>query len=289
LIGLATCDGHPDLFPTDRWLVGALSDIGYEARPVVWDDDSTDWSGFEAVIIRNTWDYYKKIDQWIAWLTKLEDFNVQLINDSAIIRDNIDKSYLQKLDLAGIAIIESTFIAKGSSLEALLSTYIYDDMIIKPTISAGSYYTERFHKSQIKDIIKKYISLGQKYDLIIQPFLPEIITQGEISLVFFNHIFSHSIVKKPSEGDFRIQRQYGGIYDSYQPSDDLIKFGHTALTTLTTNAVYGRVDVIFLNGRPHIMEVELIEPDLYFDYHPLAKANYLTAIKQKLDTFSHIK
>jgi glutathione synthase/RimK-type ligase-like ATP-grasp enzyme len=281
MIGIATSDYYPDLYPPDKWLLSSFSDVRLEAKPVIWDDTTVDWSIFDAIIIRSTWDYYTKVDAWRSWLNKLDDLGIPLINDASIVRSNMDKSYLNILKQKGIKIVDSLFIDKGTSLADCLNNVEYDELIIKPTISAGSHLTERFQKQQIKDIIDRYSIIGMESDLIVQPFLPEI-TDGEISLVYFENKFSHSIIKKPTEGDFRIQLQFGGQYSAYLCSDELIEFGHKALTTLSQNTVYGRVDCILLNDVPHVMEVELIEPDLYFDYHPMAKSNYFNALHKKL-------
>lgn len=282
MIAIATSQQYPDLYPPDQWMINAFEVAGYKAIPVVWDDSSVDWKDFDIVVIRSTWDYYVKVDAWKRWLDTLEQLGIRLINDVSIVMANMDKAYLKELNSKGIKIVESIFIDKASSVEAAFNTVIWDEMIIKPTISAGSHLTERFSKSELPEIIEKYTEIGKETDLILQPFLSEIITNGEISLVYFDNTFSHSIIKRPVEGDFRIQLQFGGQYSAYQASTELIEFGYEALNALANNAVYGRVDCILINGFPHIMEVELIEPDLYFDFHVEAKDRYFKAVMSRV-------
>jgi glutathione synthase/RimK-type ligase-like ATP-grasp enzyme len=282
MIAIATCDQFPNLYGPDQWIIGALEQNGYRAVPVIWDDDTANWSRYQKVIIRSTWDYFKKIHRWIQWLDHLDNIDVPSIHETTVIRANLDKKYLFVLQNEGIDVVPSILISQNQDLAEIVYSAPWSEMIIKPSVSAGSFLTKRFTKAQSDEIIKEYSIYNKDYALLLQPFLKEIMHNGEISLVFFDNVYSHSICKLPSNGDFRIQSQFGGTYRAFNPNATWIEFAYKALKTLCSHCVYGRIDCILIHDRPHIMEVELIEPDLYFDFHKESKSRYLRAILNHL-------
>src|SRR5690242_410608 len=176
LIALATWRGLPALAADDRLLRDALVRRGVDARAVVWDDPGVDWRAFDAIVVRSTWDYHKRIDEFRAWLDRME--GLPLWNPPAVLRWNTHKSYLFELQARGIEIVPTLLVPGGSSF------------IVKPAVSATAFRTER-HATDA--------------DVLVQSFVPEIVTDGELSFVFLGQEFSHAVRKRAASGEFRVQ------------------------------------------------------------------------------------
>jgi glutathione synthase/RimK-type ligase-like ATP-grasp enzyme len=249
-IGLVTCEKHPNGIPSEINLPSEFKEKGIKAVFVVWSDASIDWKNYDNLIIRSTWDYYTREVEFKNWLKKIIELGVPLFNPPAVIFDNMHKFYLREYANAGIKIV------------------------IKPAVSAGSYLTEVFEfRPENHNSILDKIKTG---DWLIQPFLNEI-EEGEISMIFFNKKFSHSIIKKPAEGDFRIQRQFGGQYQEYFPTEELLKTAQNIVNHITEPLLYARVDGLMINNKFHLMELEMIEPDLYFEFSEEYLNRYIEA------------
>ena len=236
LIALVTWRGLPELAADDRLLQQALVRRGAEARAVIWDDASVDWRSFDAIVVRSTWDYHKRADEFRAWIDRLD--RLPLWNPPAVLRANTHKSYLLELEKRGIPIVPTLFVPRGESY------------IVKPAVSATAFRTER----HVADV-----------DLLVQPFVPEIVSEGELSFVFFGGAFSHAVRKRAAGGEFRVQSDFGGTAERIQPSQTLIEEARTIANTLGEQWLYARVDCVVRDGHLLLMELEATEPSLFLD------------------------
>lgn len=278
-IALLTCQNFPNLYAPDQFLTASLASHQIDAVPAVWDDESIDWTAFDYLIFRNTWDYFEKESAFNAWLSKIEKLGIPTLNTLEIIRQNKHKFYLRDLQQQGIPIITTIFIDKTDDLN--LSQIIPSDWkkaVIKPAFSGGSYQTEVFDTADLEKTNEKYRAIAAQKELLLQEFRPQIQTLGETSLIFFNKKFSHAIVKIPTDGDFRVQVQFGGKYTAIHPSQDLIDQAQKVVDTFPGRLLYARVDGILMNDQLQLMEIECIEPDLYFDYSDGARDRFTNAI-----------
>ena len=265
-VGLLTYYKAPDLTISDRKLIPLLSLYGIEAEPVIWNSFEIDWSNYNALIFRSTWDYYLLPDIFTEWLHKIESLGLKIYNPYQVIINNMHKFYLRNMEQDGFRIIPSVFVPSSSDFDlASLLPATWEDFVIKPAVSAGSFLTTLCNINQINDIIKSYAPVSAVKDLIIQKFMPEIQTIGEVSLVFFNKKFSHAVLKRPKEGDFRIQSQFGGKYETFIPDNYLIKTTQSIVNYISEDLLFARVDGVLVNGEFYLMELELIEPDLYLE------------------------
>lgn len=266
-IALLTCEKLPALTLTDQELIPELAKHAIHAKAVIWNDKNVDWTSFDYLIFRNTWDYFEKETEFNIWLDMIEKLGIKTLNAIEIIQQNKHKFYLKKLKNKGITIIPTAFIDKTNQLN--LSQIIpshWKKAVIKPAFSGGAYMTRVFEVSEIASINEHYKVFAQEKELLLQEFIPEIQTLGETSFIFFNKKYSHCIIKKPLEGEFRIQVQFGGKYTSIQPSAALIEKAQKVVDTFHGKLLYARVDGIIINEELHLMEIECIEPDLYFEY-----------------------
>jgi glutathione synthase/RimK-type ligase-like ATP-grasp enzyme len=281
-IALLTCERLPELGPADQALIPLFARQGIDARVVIWSDPNVRWQDFDTLIIRTTWDYYKQADAFRAWLDTVERLGIPMLNAAHVVRDNMHKFYLRRFHEKGITIIPTLFSAAQNPLpfETLVAK-AWSKVVIKPAVSAGSFLTEAHHVDALTPV--RFQELVSKGDWLIQPFLPEIATQGETSLIFFNGVYSHAVLKRPRHGDFRVQKQYGGQYQLITPSAALLQTAQH-IATQEHNLLYARVDGIMINNTFHLMELELIEPDLYFEFGEDLLKNFVAAVTEKIQS-----
>ena len=235
---MATSEELPGLDPDDAPLLAALDG---DAEPAVWSDPAVDWGFYDAVLIRSVWDYFVRHDEFIAWVDRVP---VPMWNPADTIRWNSEKSYLRELEAAGVRTIPTAWEGEVP----------WDDAIIKPTVAGGSLGLRRAQKGEA-------IEPG----LMAQPFLPDIVSAGELSLVFFDGEFSHAIRKTPAEGDIRVQPEFGGRVDAVQPSGDELAAATRVLEAAGRDLLYARVDFV---GDGMLIELEAIEPRFFFSHAP---------------------
>ncbi|HEX8575216.1 MAG TPA: hypothetical protein VF677_02880 [Flavobacterium sp.] len=275
-IALLTCERLPALIPSDQLLIPEFAKYAIAAEAVIWDNNTVKWNDFDYLIFRNTWDYFEKETTFNQWLDKIEHLGVKTLNPVALIKENKHKFYLKDLEKKGIPVIPTLFINKTQHFDlASLLPQQWQKAVIKPAFSAGSYLTELFDVKDVVTVNQKYKGIVSEKELLLQEFVPEIETLGETSFIFYNKKFSHCINKKPAAGDFRIQSQFGGKYNLVQPDKDLIDQAQHVVNLIDHDTLYARVDGIIIDSQLQLMEVECIEPDLYFEYCEGSRENFV--------------
>ena len=278
-IAILTCEKLPNLNPEDQKIIPALAKHNIEATAAIWNDKSINWNNFDYLIFRNTWDYFEKETEFKIWLNQIAQMEIKTLNPIAIIKQNIHKFYLRDMEQRGITILPTVFIDKTANLNlAELIPAHWKKAVIKPAFSAGSYLTEVFEISEIQAISEKYKSIAVEKELLLQEFMPEIQTLGETSFIFFNKKFSHAVNKKPVDGDFRVQSLFGGQYTLVHPSSKLIEKAQKIVDSLPKDLLYARVDGILVESELYLMEIECIEPDLYFELSENSLDRFVSAI-----------
>ncbi len=278
-IGLLTCDKLPHLTPADQLLIPELAKHNIRAQAVIWDDKTIQWANYDYLIFRSIWDYFEKETEFNLWLEAIQKLGIKTLNALEIIQQNKHKFYLRDMQKQGIPIIPTVFIDKTNTLN--LSEIIpshWKKAVVKPAFSGGSYQTEVFESPDIETINQRYQPIAAEKELLLQEFMPEITTEGETSFIFFNKKFSHAINKKPVDGEFRIQVQFGGKYTTVEPSADVIRQAQKIVNTFPDQLLYARVDGIICNNQLQLMEIECLEPDLYFEYGDHSLERFVAAI-----------
>jgi glutathione synthase/RimK-type ligase-like ATP-grasp enzyme len=263
-VALVTCRAYPQLAEDDRLLRDALMDRGVAAEPVVWDEAAVEWAGFDAVVIRSTWDYHLQAEAFDAWISGLERSGVPLWNPPEVLRWNSRKTYLRELETAGIPTVPTRFIEQGGApLASVLRETGWDEVVVKPVVSASAYETWRASRATLAQDAARYARLVAEGAVMVQPFLSGIMTDGEWSLCFFAGRYSHAVLKRPRPGDFRVQADHGGEYTSAQASRQLVAEAEAALRAAGRPTLYARVDGCVMDGTFRLMELELLEPGLF--------------------------
>jgi glutathione synthase/RimK-type ligase-like ATP-grasp enzyme len=279
-VALLTCERLPALNPADQALIPLFAEQNITAVPVIWKAPDVRWEDFSALIVRNTWDYYKEADAFRDWLDAVEKTGVPMFNPVQVVKDNMHKFYLKRFQEKGITIIPTLFSSATTPVKwEMLQAQGWDRVVIKPAISAGSFLTQTYTTDTLTP--EAYYEVVSQGDWLIQPYLPEITTEGELSMIFFNGTFSHAVLKKPKAGDFRVQRQYGGLYQRVDPAPELLQRAHQ-IATLENELLYARVDGVMIQGKFHLMELELIEPDLYFEFGEDIRSRFVESVLEKI-------
>lgn len=263
-IALATCE-RPITRDVDfDFIAPALRRRGAEVEAPVWNDGAIDWSGFDLIVPSSTWDYHLQPDPFREWLER-DDVRRSLRNDVATIRWNLDKRYLQELEGAGVPTIPTLWTEPGSEdeIERAVAELGWGDVVIKPVVDLGAERLARVETAMVGRILRSLDAPG-----MAQPFLPSVLTEGEISLVLIEGRLSHALRKRPARGDFRVQSQYGGTHELTEPPAGAAEIAAAALDCAPGEPLYARVDLVRGDGGLRVIELELIEPRLFVDLVP---------------------
>ena len=241
----------------------AFAPLGVTIEPVFWQDDGTDWSRFSAVLPLLAWNYPQATDVFLARVAEIEASGACLLNDGDVIRANMDKGYLAELARRG-APVPSTLAVEACSPEVILASFDTlnaDEIIIKPRIGAGAWRQARLKRGEpvpSADVLPPAAAL-------IQPSLPAVTEEGELSLLYFGGRFSHALIKRPKAGDYRTQGQHGAVETGIDAPEGALEAAEAVLAKADgTPLTYARVDLVRgTDGHWLLMELELIEPWLY--------------------------
>lgn len=281
-VALVTYQDLPDLNADDRLAAAALTRLGLQADPVCWDDPDVDWLAYRAVVLRSTWDYYRRVVEFHAWIDRMERTGAALWNPPRVLRWNTDKRYLARLAHPHLSPPPTEILARGAAvdLRAVLQARGWEEAVMKPTISADGFSTERTSRATAASDQGTLDTMLAHGDVLIQLLVPEIRTRGEISMMFLGGRFSHAVNKRPQAGEFRVQERLGGRIARTDPPPALVACGQAVLDEHAPGCLYARVDTVVAADRFVLMEIELVEPSLYLEYDPLAADAFALAIQR---------
>ncbi|MBE2280850.1 MAG: hypothetical protein IAE91_10695 [Ignavibacteriaceae bacterium] len=265
-IAFITCDSLINLTEDDQILRNYLLKSGIEPVPYDWRKTPLHSIQEKTVIFRSPWDYYNYEEEFTNWLNAGFDTKKLVLNPLEVVKNNFNKIYLFELRDKGVLQPKMSLIKKGDRLGLIEAVKLFEssEFVIKPLFSAGAFETYRLDSEKFDSGIDKFFELCDNKSLIVQEFMP-VITGGEISMVFFNRKYSHSVLKIPAKNDFRVQLNHGGTFEPYFPGDSLIKTGNDILALISGSLLYARVDGIVSDNNFYLLEVELFEPMLYFE------------------------
>lgn len=266
--------------PEDAALAAALQAAGYDVCLEAWDGDA-DWSKFELVLIRSCWDYHLRPGEFRAWLALLEQETVRLANPADLVRWNMDKTYLRELESRGLAIVPTLFrgALSESDLDDARLELGSEELVLKPSIGATAFETHRLTREAELPVLP---ALEGGAVWLVQPFVPEILREGEWSVICFAGALSHSGVKRARPGEFRVQDSFGGTLELAPAPSPVLELAERTVGTLAPAPLYARVDIVVPQGSPRLMEVELIEPQLFLTESPRALAGFVSAIESAM-------
>ncbi len=273
-VALAACDAYLDLHADDRLFRSALEARGLATTVVSWTFEDYDWSGVRCCLPRNTWDYAERPGDFRDWISRVRE-QTRLWNPAAILEWNHHKGYLLELEQDGARILPTAMFARGAKVDlaAELAKREWNAFVVKPAIGATSREACCFAPGETRRAARHLDRLLEAEDVLVQPFQPSVQSRGEISLVYIEGGFSHAVLKRPADGDWRTQDDFGGSIDHALPRQDELELATLATaaarkrTAVEEELLYARVDLVRDgDDRPCISELELIEPSLFFEW-----------------------
>jgi glutathione synthase/RimK-type ligase-like ATP-grasp enzyme len=261
-----------------------LASLGVEGVPAVWSDASIDWAPFDGVVIRSCWDYHRRYAEFLSWLDLLDARGVRAWNSTSTVRWNSTKRYLLDLAARGVATVPTRIIAEGSPDRVLDTVHAegWTRFVVKPAVSASAYETHALALPLSDDDRSAIERVAAHDDVLVQPFLDEVATDGELSLIFFDGVFSHAAIKRARPGDFRVQTEHGGTVAPIDVAPSIIERAKRSLEALDSVPVYARVDGVGDERSFRLMELELIEPHVFLGNARGAAERFATAIARRL-------
>jgi glutathione synthase/RimK-type ligase-like ATP-grasp enzyme len=276
-IALATTADQPDITPSDQLYAEALRRRGCEVVGAPWNGPGVAFEGAAAVVIRSTWGYYRQLAKFAAWAEAMAASTV-LLNPIGLVRWNLRKDYVGKLAAAGVRVPHTRIVARSpAAIEQVFDETGWPRAVVKPMTGGGGYSVELLTRDAVGDATDRLTS----DDVLVQEFLPEI-AAGELSLIYFDGLFSHAIRKRPPQGEFRVNSRFGATRVAETPPRDVVEQGAAALRTLPEVPLYARIDGVVRDDALIVIEVEVLEPALFMEFDPASAERFAEATVKRL-------
>lgn len=304
-LALATMASLPEGPPDEAGLIAALAGEGVAAQWCPWDLAGTEWGSFDAVLLRAPWNYPSQLAPFEAWLDQVSQAGCALLNPLPVLRWNLDKRYLLALEAAGVKGVPTRFLESPlPSLAATMAETGWGEAVLKPAVSASGLDTWRLsHPEANRHQGAAEVLAQERGALMLQPFLPGILAEGEWSLMsFFDPLapgrlrFSHAVLKRPLAGEFRVQEHHGGqsvaveAPIALQAAAQKVLLAAQGCVAQAQGAepepqeawAYARVDGLWDGQDFTLMELEAVEPSLYLNHAPASTQAFAKAIALRL-------
>lgn len=285
-VALVTSRDYASLPDDERPLIAELGRLGVAALPRVWDEPGVPWPHFDALVLRSTWDYHRRIAEFRRWIDARRADGSAVWNPPALLEWNTHKFYLRELEARGVPIVPTRFLAAGApgDLDAILREEGWKKAVVKPAVSATAHRTRVADASNPAAARAELADILRDGDALVQKYVAEIESAGELSLVYIDGEFSHAVRKIPARGDFRVQEEFGGRAEPAAAIDPAIRRDADACVAAVEHPwLYARVDGVVSDGRFRLMELEMVEPTLYLSHSPDAARRFALAIDRVVD------
>ena len=262
------------------WQLNHSARLNWRAVEIPWDRPGICWDDYAAVVIRSPWDYQQRHTEFLQVLEDIDRSAAVLWNGLEVVRWNITKTYLRHLERRGVRTVPTLWhepLTEGS-LQRAFTQLNTDEVVVKPVVGANADDTYRLGRASPATLRDEVLCRFQSRMGLLQPFLPSVVEVGEVSLFYFAQQYSHAVVKVPASGDFRVQEEHGGAIRAVEADREHLVAGQQAMEAIPFPTLYARVDLARLDsGELAVMELELIEPSLYFAYDSESPARFAAA------------
>jgi glutathione synthase/RimK-type ligase-like ATP-grasp enzyme len=278
----------------DDWPLArtALAALGIEAVAVVWSDPAVDWSAFDLVVANGAWDNIHQPDEFVAWVDARERDGVAMVNSPATLRWNLDKRYLRDLEAAGIPVVPTTWVEPSHGPSAVADLDLGDgEVVVKPSVSGGGHQTARYERhehNQARAHVRALLEAGRT--AMVQQYQTAVDEVGEVGLILLGGAFSHAMHKDPM-----IRRGVGPLASlidnqfvtAATASPALVELSHDAVAAaeaILGPTAYARVDTVEgADGRPVVLELELLDPVLFLVTDPAAADRFARVLRGHIE------
>jgi glutathione synthase/RimK-type ligase-like ATP-grasp enzyme len=283
-VALITWSGLPEGAGSERLLLPHLAAGGVDAEFVNWGDAACGFALFDLVVLRTCWDYHLRVAEFTEWLRRTARV-VPVLNPVETVLWNHNKFYLQELQEKGIRIAPTVFVTNAESINAAERACIlgWQKIVVKPAVSATAHNTWLMEAASFPSETELARRM-QGGPFLVQQFIPEIETEGEFSFIYLDGAYSHAVLKRPAPGDFRVQKDFGGSAEYLAPPPQLLDQANeiAGAVTQVRDSLYCRLDAVEKDGKLVLMELELIEPELFLGLAEGAAERFAAAIIKRL-------
>lgn len=280
-VALVTCADERYQEPEVHVAADALRAAGVSTDVVSWDEDR-DWGAYELVVVRTPWDYFDRVTQFLDWAARVER-ETSLVNPADVLRWNSHKGYLAEFTAKSVPTVP-TRLVPGPSTDVAdqIREVPWEEIVVKPAVDGGARHAWRGLRDDpsLSRVAERLTDHG---DVVVQPFVPAIV-DGERSLVFLGGRFSHAVRKVPKAGDYRSQRHLGGREVDHEPDSAELQVALAAMAAAPGRLTYARVDLVDWEGAPVLIELEVIEPDLFLRDVPERVDRFVEVVRDELAT-----
>ena len=259
-----------------------MAELGWDVEMVPWQSD-LDWNAYELVYICTPWDYQNDVAGFLDVLATIETSSARLVNSLDLVRWNLQKTYLRELEARGADIVPSRFFKRfdADQVAACFDAHDTGTIVVKPVVGANSDNIFVLTRPLREEVVDDLARVFAERPFFVQPFVDSVRSEGEYSLFFFGGEYSHAILKKPKPGDFRTQEEHGADILSVEAPAALVETARHVLGVVDPQPVYVRADFVRGAGeRFLLMELELIEPALYFRTDPGSAVRFASALSR---------
>jgi glutathione synthase/RimK-type ligase-like ATP-grasp enzyme len=278
-VALVTCADERYADPEIHGLAAGLGERGLAVDVVAWDDE-LDWGAYPLVAVRSTWDFFDRLPDFTDWVARVDRLT-RLVNPADVIRWNAHKGYLQELETKGVPTVP-TRLVPGTSTDVAdqVRECPWDELVVKLAVDGGARTLWRGRRDDpaLSRVAERLAARG---DVVVQPFVPGI-ADGERSIVFLGGRLSHAVRKVPAAGDYRSQSFLGGTEVPHEADSSELRVALSAMALAPGRLTYARVDLVDWEGVPSLMELEAIEPDLFFRGVPERLDRYADVLRDEL-------
>ena len=290
---ILSMDSLADFEAYDDLIDEPMLALGWQTEVISWRNQSVNWSDYEVVIIRSPWDYQDDMESFVKVLANIEQSSARLENSLAVVQWNINKDYLRSLEADGVTIVPTLWpeVFDVNNMAGYFSHFSTEQIVLKPRVSANADNTFWLTK---ENYLGKVAELKQAFtnrELMVQPFMADICQEGEFSLFYFNGELSHTILKTPAKGDFRVQEEHGGGLLAVTPEPALQAAANKtmqAISKLHGELLFARIDFVRHQDTFALMEAELIEPSLYFNMDVDSPQRFVDAFSARIGDCSNM-
>ncbi len=269
-------------------VAAALHDRGVHVDEAEWRDERVDWASYDAVVIRSTWDYTQDVDGFLAWARRVEAAGTQLHNSAEVVRWNTHKGYLLELEERGAPIVPTAWLGQGDEVDlaALAAARRWDGVVAKPAVGAGAegllVVPPGTDPAAHQATFARLVAAG---DAMVQPFVPSVRDEGELSVVVVDGEVSHAVRKRPTGGDVRTQIEFGARYTPEDPDPDAAALAAWLVEATGHDLLYARVDLLADDDGTWLLgELEAVEPALLFAWAEGSADRFAEALLRRITT-----